>query len=164
MISDKLTDAINKQINAELHSAYLYLSMAGYFESTNFSGFAHWMRLQFQEEVGHAMKFISYLNERGARLALTTIEGPQTEWKSPLAAFEAAYNHEVTISGKINALVDLAVQEKDHATNAFLQWYVTEQVEEESSADDVVQKLKLIGDRPHGIFLLDRELARRGAG
>lgn len=161
MIKEKIQDALNKQINAELYSSYLYLSMSAYFESINLKGFANWMRVQTQEELVHAMKFYDYLIERGGKVLLSSIESPPTEWPSPLAIFENAYQHEQKVTGLINKLVDLAIAEKDHATNNFLQWFVSEQVEEEASADEVVQKIKLMGDARGGIFMLDRELAQR---
>ena len=164
MLSDTMVKALNDQINAELHSAYLYLSMVAHFESENLAGFAHWMQLQAQEEVAHAMKLFQYVNNRGCKVVLTQIEGPATTWDSPLAAFQDAYDHEVMISGMINSLVELAIQENDHATNTMLQWFVTEQVEEEASADAVVQKLKLVGTIPISLFMLDRELGERQAG
>ncbi len=163
MLREKLINALNDQINAELHSAYIYLSMAAYFDSANLGGFAQWMKAQAQEELAHAMKFYTFVNDRGGTVTLKEIEGPPTEWASPLAAFEAAYKHEVYISGRINTLVDLATAEKDHATNAFLQWFVTEQVEEEASTEAVVHKLTMIGDRPRGLYMLDRELGSRTA-
>jgi len=161
MISKKIEKALNAQVNAELYSAYLYLSMESYFQSLNLSGFANWMRVQTQEEVSHAMKIYDFVNERGGRALLKGIEGPRTEWKSPLAAFEAAYAHEQKVTGLINDLVDLAIKEKDHATNNFLQWFVNEQVEEEASADAIVQQLKMMEKAPGGMFMLDRELGRR---
>jgi len=161
MLSKKMEKALNDQINAELYSAYLYLSMASYFESANLKGFANWMRVQNQEETLHAMKFFDYVLEKGGKVALQPIEGPQTTWKSPQAAFEAVYAHEQKVTALINKLVDLAIKEKDHATNITLQWFVTEQVEEEASADEVVQKLKLMANAPGGMFMLDRELAQR---
>jgi len=161
MISEKMQEAINGQINAELYSAYLYLSMSAYFNSINLLGFANWMRVQTQEELVHAMKFFDHVNERNGRVLLKPIQGPTTQWDSPLAAFEAAYKHEVEVTRMINNLVDLALKDKDHATNNFLQWFVSEQVEEESSADAVVQKLKLMGDAPGGLFLIDQELGQR---
>ena len=161
MIKEKIQDALNKQINAELYSSYLYLSMSAYFESINLKGFASWMRVQTQEELVHAMKFYDYLIERGGKVVLSSIESPPTEWSSPLAIFENAYQHEQKVTGLINDLVDLAIAEKDHATNIILQWFVSEQVEEEASADEVVQKIKLMGDARGGIFMLDRELAQR---
>ena len=161
MIKEKIQEALNKQLNAEYYSSYLYLSMAAYFESMNLKGFAHWMRVQTQEEMVHVMKFYDYLIERGGKVTLSPIEGPPTKWSSPLTAFEHAYQHEQKVTGLINDLVDLAMSEQDHATNNFLQWFVSEQVEEEASTDEVVQKLKLIGKDSGGLFMLDRELAQR---
>ena len=161
MISKKMEEALNGQVNAELYSAYLYLSMESYFKSLNLNGFAGWMRVQTQEEAAHAMKIYDFINERGGRAILKAIEGPETEWDSPLAVFEAVYVHEQKVTGLINDLVDLAIKEKDHATNTFLQWFVNEQVEEESSADEVVQQLKMMENAPGGMFMLDRELGQR---
>jgi len=161
MISKKMEEALNEQVNAELYSAYLYLSMESYFKSLNLNGFANWMRVQTQEEVAHAMKIYDFINERGGRIILKAIEGPETEWDSPLVVFDAVYAHEQKVTGLINDLVDLAIKEKDHATNTFLQWFVNEQVEEESSADEVVQQLKMMENAPGGTFMLDRELGQR---
>jgi len=161
MLGEKLQDAINDQMNAELYSSYLYLSMSAYFQSVNLAGFANWMRIQAQEELVHVMKFYDYVNERGGRVTLKAVDAPPTEWKSPLAAFEHAYEHEQMVTGRINDLVNLAIDERDHATNGFLQWFVTEQVEEEASADGVVQKLKLVGADGGGMFMVDRELGQR---
>ena len=161
MISKKMEKALNEQVNAELYSAYLYLSMEAYFKSLNLNGFATWMRVQTQEEVMHAMKIYGFINERGGRITLKAIDGPPTEWDSPLAVFEAAYAHEQKVTGLINNLVNLAIEEKDHATNTFLQWFVNEQVEEEASADQVVQQLKMMEKAPGGMFMLDRELGQR---
>ncbi|MBL7153967.1 MAG: ferritin [Phycisphaerae bacterium] len=161
MIGKKIEKALNEQINAELYSAYLYLSMVAYFESVNLTGFATWMRAQTQEEIMHAMKMYDFINERGGRVILKAIEMPPPEWGSALAAFEAAYAHEQIVTGLINDLVNLAVAEKDHATNSFLQWFVNEQVEEETSADNVVQNLKMAQDAPGALFMLDRELGQR---
>ena len=161
MIKEKIREALNQQLNAELYSSYLYLSMAAYFESINLKGFANWMRVQTQEELVHAMKFYDFIIERGGKVVLSSIEGPRTEWPSPLAVFEHAYEHEQKVTGLINNLVDLSAAEQDHATSNFLQWFVAEQVEEEASADEVVQKIKLMGDASGGLFMLDRELAQR---
>ncbi len=161
-INEKIEDALNEQINKELYSGYMYLSMATYFESINLKGFAHWMREQDKEEREHAMKIFDYVIERGGRVSLTSIDAPPTEWKSPLDAFEEVYKHEQKVTGLINALVDLAKSENDYATNAFLQWFVEEQVEEEANADEIVQKLKLIGDSGPALLMIDRELAQRG--
>jgi len=160
-IGKKMEKALNEQVNAELYSAYLYLSMEAYFRSLNLGGFASWMRVQTQEEVSHAMKIYDYIVERGGRATMKAIEGPDTKWDGSLALFEAVYAHEQKVTSLINNLVDMAIEEKDHATNSFLQWFVNEQVEEEASADDVVQKIKMMQDAPGGIFMLDRELGQR---
>ncbi|MHB1035887.1 MAG: ferritin [Pirellulales bacterium] len=161
MVSKKAQDALNVQINAELYSAYLYLSMAAYFESLNLKGFANWMQVQAQEEMVHVMKFYKFLLDRRGRVVLQAVAGPPTEWASPLAAMEATLAHEQEVTARINKLVDLSIAESDHATNALLQWFVTEQVEEESSADAVVQKLRLTADTPAALFMIDQELATR---
>jgi len=161
VIGQALQDAINKQINAELYSSYIYLSMSAYFESLGLPGFANWMRCQAQEEVLHAMKFYHHLCERDGRVVVAAIDGPATDWESPLDAFETAYAHEQKVTAMISALVDLAEQEKDRAANNFLQWFVGEQVEEEASAKAVVDKLNLIKDAPAGLFMVDAELAQR---
>ncbi len=161
MINKKMEEALNAQVNAEMYSAYLYLSMESYFKSLNLNGFANWMRVQAQEEMMHAMKIYDYINERGGRVLLKVIEGPPTKWDSPLAVFEAVFKHEQKVTGLINDLVDLAIAEKDHATNSFLQWFVNEQVEEEASADEKVQQLKMMENAPGGMFMLDRELGQR---
>lgn len=161
MLNDKMAKALNDQINAEAYSSYLYLSMAAYFESINLKGFANWMMVQAQEEDLHAMKFFDFVNERSGRVRLQAIKAPPHDWESPLAAFEAVYTHECHVTGLINKLVDLSLKLSDHATNNFLQWFVAEQVEEEASADAIVQQLKLIGTDGHGLFMIDRELANR---
>jgi len=161
MLSKKMEKALNDQINAEMASSYLYLAMAADFADRNQMGFAHWMKVQAGEETGHAMRIFGHLIERGSRVTLTALETPQAKWASPLAAFEAALKHEKYITGRINDLVNLAIAEKDHATATFLQWFVSEQVEEEASALDIVQKLKQVADAPSGLFILDRELAQR---
>ncbi len=161
MLSKKIEESLNKQCNAELYSAYLYLSMSAYFQSINLAGFANWMRVQAQEEQMHGMKFYDFVVERGGRVLLKAIEAPPTEWKSPTEVFENVYKHEQKVTGLINDLVNLAISEKDHATNNFLQWFVKEQVEEEASADEVLQKARLVADHPNGIFMLDRELGSR---
>ncbi len=161
MISERMQQALNGQLNAELYSSYLYMSMAAYFQAINLGGFANWMRVQAQEEHMHAMKFYDFINERGGRVVMKPIDGPPTEWESPIATFEAVLEHEQKVTGLINELVELALAEHDHATNIFLQWFVTEQVEEEDSANDVIQKIKLMGEAQGGLFMLDRELAQR---
>ncbi len=161
MLNEKMQAALNAQINAEFFASYQYLAMAAYFESQNLMGFANWMRVQAQEEHTHAMKFYQYVNSRRGRVTLTALDAPTTEWKSPLAVFEAALKHEQKVTGLINKLVDLAIKESDHATNSFLRWFVDEQVEEEANADNVIQDLKRIGDSAEGLFIMDRELAGR---
>lgn len=161
MLKPKMEKALNGQINEELYSYYLYLSMSAHFKNVNLLGAANWFYVQAQEEMTHAMRFYNFINERGGRVNLLPIKGPDTEWKSPLAAFQAAYGHERHITECINSLVDLAIKEKDHATNAFLQWFVNEQVEEEANADEIVQKLKLVEGNPSGLFMVDQELAAR---
>ena len=161
MLNNKLQDALNAQINAELTAFYTYLSMAAFFEAENLPGFARWMHNHAQEEMAHAMKIYDFINERNGRVVLATIESPSTEWSSPLAAFEDAFQHEVKVTGLINQLVDLSIQESDHATNSFLKWFVDEQVEEEAVVDAAIQDLKRIGDFGPGIVQLDRELATK---
>jgi ferritin len=165
MLSKKMQDALNGQINAELYSSYLYLSMSACFESTNMPGMAAWMRVQAEEEKMHAMKIFDFVADRGGRVTLAAIAAPPTEWESPLAAFEAAYGHEQKVTGLINELVKLSREENDPATDIFLQWFVTEQVEEEKTADDIVQKLKMVQGQLAALYLLDKELgARQAAG
>lgn len=161
MLDNEMINAINKQMNAELYSAYLYLSMGAYFESKDLSGFASWMRVQAQEELTHAMKFYDYLVTRGSRIKLTEIIAPPTEWESAVAVFEHVYQHEQMVTGLINELVELAISLSDHATHNFLQWYVAEQVEEEESSSGVLGKVKLAGDSSSGMLMLDSELGQR---
>lgn len=161
MLSEKMQEALNDQLNAEMYSAYLYLSMEAYFQDKSLTGFANWMRVQTQEELTHAMKFYEFINERGGRVTLKPIDAPPGDWESPLAAFEDAYKHETKVTGLINKLVDLALAESDHATDTFLQWFVSEQVEEEDSVSTVVDRIKLVGEVSGGLFLLDQELGQR---
>lgn len=161
MLSTKMQDAFNRQLNEELFSSYLYMSMSAYFESANLKGMASWMRVQAQEELAHAMKFFSFIHERDGQAVLTGIEGPKTEWSSALDAFEDTYKHECKITGLINDLVESSLAEKDYAANAFLQWFVTEQVEEEASAKEVRDKLRFVGDDNVVLFMLDQELGQR---
>jgi len=160
-MNSKIQKACNGQLNAELLSSYLYLSMAAYFESQNLKGMAQWMHFQAQEEHMHAMKFFRFINECGGRVQLKEIEGPKTEWSSPLDVFEHTCKHERQVTGMINDLVDLALAEKSHAAHGFLQWFVTEQVEEEATAQEIRDKLKLIGDTPVAVFMMDQELGKR---
>jgi len=161
MLGKRMQEALNTQVNAELYASYLYLSAAAWFESKNLSGFAGWMKAQSVEEVGHAMRFFNHINERGGVVTLTAIEGPPTGFDSPLGAFEAAYGHEQKVTGMINDLVDLAIAEKDHAANAMLQWFVTEQVEEEDQTGAAVERLKLAADNPNALLMLDRDFGAR---
>lgn len=161
MISKKMEDGFNKQIAAEFYSAHLYLAMAAYLESIDLPGFANWMRIQFQEEEFHAHKMFDYVIERDGRAVLKGFEAPPFEWKSPLDVFETAYSHEQKVTSMINNLVDIAIEEKDHASNIFLQWFVNEQVEEEASAKSIIQQLKLLGESKAGLFQVDREMGQR---
>ena len=161
MLTKKMQEALNSQINAEYYSAYLYLSMAAYCERINLKGFGHWFRIQVQEETIHVMKFFDYVLDRGGDVALAPVEGPPSKWESPLAAFEAALAHEQYITQRIGKLVDLAIAESDHLTNALLQWFLTEQIEEEATADQIVHELKLAGNTPAALFMIDRELGAR---
>ncbi len=161
MISKKLQDAINAQINMELFSEYLYISMQAWFANLNLDGFANWMDAQGKEERFHAMKFFNYVIERGGKVELKSIAQPQVDFKSPLKAFEAALKHEQSVTKSINDLMDIAIKEKDHASRGLLQWFVDEQVEEEANADRIVNRLKMIGDNPHALFMIDTELGQR---
>lgn len=161
MLSEKIQDAFNKQLNMELYSGYIYLSMSAHFESQNLGGMANWMRTQAREELMHAMRFYNFINERGGRVTLAQVDEPKTGWDSALEAFEDALKHERLVTSLIHGLVDLAVSEKDHAANNFLQWFVEEQVEEENSVQTVVDKLRLVGDHGVALFMLDGELGRR---
>lgn len=161
MISPKIQDAINAQINAELWSGYLYLSMAMHFEAEGNAGIANWFRIQFKEEQAHAEIFINYLNSRGGRVLLAPIAGVETSWASPLAAFEATLAHEEKVTAMINNLYALAEAEHDYATRGKLDWFVSEQVEEEETARNLIDRLKLIGDDGLALYTLDRELAAR---
>jgi ferritin len=164
MLNESLEEALNEQINAELYSEYLYLSMAAYYADEGLPGFASWMRAQADEERAHAMRIYDFVIERDGRVTLETIDSPPTEWSGPADAFEAAYEHEVEISGMIDDLVALAREENDNATENMLQWFVAEQVEEEATAQDVLDKLTHVGDDGPGLLMVDQELAQRGAG
>lgn len=163
MFNKKLQDAINDQIKHELYSAYLYLSMSAHFEAVNLPGFARWMRLQSQEESSHAMKLFDFIHERGGRVVLQAIAQPPGDFKSPLDVFQQALEHEQKVTGMIHRLYELAGKENDYATQVMLQWFITEQVEEEKTAGDIVEQLKMIGEQPAGVFMLDRQLGARGA-
>lgn len=160
-LNDKMQETLNEQINAELYSAYLYLSMAAYFESKSLVGSAHWMRLQAEEETEHAMKFFDYVNDREGRVILKSIKAPSGNWESPLAVFQDAYAHEQKVTDLINQLVKLADQVEDAATHNFLQFFVEEQVEELVSTKLIVDQLSLIGDSKPGLLMIDRQLGQR---
>jgi ferritin len=161
MIKKTVEEAINKQITREMYSANLYLSMASYYHSINLNGFANWMRVQFKEEMDHAMKFFDYIVSRGGVPQIGTIDQAPVKWDSPLATFEMAYEHEQKVTNWINELADIALSEHDHATSIFLQWFITEQIEEEANTSEITEKLKLMGDAKGGLFMLDSELKQR---
>jgi ferritin len=161
MMTSKMEKALNEQINEELYSTYLYLAMSAWFESQNLPGFASWMKVQAREENTHAMKLFEFIHERRGRVVLKAVKEPGKEWDAPLAAFEAALKHEQHITGRINELVNLAVAEKDHAAAGFLQWFVKEQVEEEASADRIVQMLKMAANAPGALLMLDHQMGER---
>jgi ferritin len=161
MISKKVEAALNDQIRKEIYSSYLYLSMAAQFASMNLNGFAHWMKIQTAEETKHAMKIYEHVNSRNGRVILQQIDAPPSEWRSAKEMFNDAYQHEQKVTESINKIVELARAEKDNATEVFLQWFVNEQVEEEASANEILQKLQLAGDNPAAIIMLDAELGKR---
>ena len=160
-ISTRMQEEMNGQLNFELYSAYLYLSVAAYFHSKGLDGMAQWMRVQTQEELTHVMKFFDHINSRGGVVILRAIHQPKTEWDSPLAAFENAYEHEQLVTSRINELVKVAEEESDRGAGVMLQWFVTEQVEEEATTSKVAQALRLIGDSGNGLLMSDRELGAR---
>ncbi len=162
MISRTMQDAINSQIQAEMYSASLYLAMSSYCESINLKGFAHWMRIQAREELDHALKMFDHLIERGGRSLVGAIPQPSNEFKSPRDVFERILEHEKQVTGKINDLYAVAAGEKDYATQTFLHWFISEQVEEEARVTEYVEKLKMIGESSNAIFWIDKELGKRG--
>ena len=164
MIGKAMQDALNAQINKEFFSSYLYLSMAAYFEDKNLTGFAHWMRLQADEEREHAMKFYNFILDRGGRVQLAALDAPETEWKSNLDVAQQVAEHEAKVTASINDLYELALKEKDYPAQAMLQWFITEQVEEEKSATELVAKLRLIEERGTAVLMLDHRLSKRGDG
>jgi ferritin len=161
MISKTLQDALNQQINFELFSAYLYLSMSAHFEAQNLSGFAHWMRVQYQEETGHAMKFYKYVFDRSGVVTLKAIAQPATKFKTPADVFKQVLEHEQKVTSLINKLFEAAVKEKEYAAQSFLQWFINEQVEEEKNATDIINMLEMIGDSPVSLIMADRQLGAR---
>lgn len=161
MISKKMAEALNEQLNKELFSAYLYLSMSAYSEHIGLKGFANWFYVQYQEEMTHAMKFYKYILDQGEQVRLKAIEQPEQDFDSPLDMFEKTLEHEKFITKSIYELVDLAIQEKDYATHTFLQWFVTEQVEEEASVNEILDQLKMVQNSGNGLFMVDKELGSR---
>jgi len=161
MLQKKMTQALNKQINKEMYSAYLYMAMSNHSAVMGLKGFANWFMVQYHEEMFHAMKLYEYIQRQGESVKLEAIETPPDSFASPLDMFTQTLTHEQFITSSINDLMELAIKQKDHATQIFLEWYVTEQVEEEENDNDIIQQLKLIGDNPHALLMLDRELATR---
>ena len=161
MLGTVMQEALNRQVNAELYASYLYLSAAAWFESKSLGGFAGWMKAQVGEELQHAMRFFNHINERGGQVTLAALAAPPSDFGSALGAFEAAYEHEQKVTGMINDLVDLAITERDHAANAMLQWFVTEQVEEEEQTSSAVERLRLADGNPNALLMLDTEFGAR---
>ena len=162
-IINQIEKEINKQIRLELESGYLYLSMSSYLSSINLNGFAHWMRLQFEEEQMHALKMYDYVIERGGKVILEAIEAPQNEWNGIIDIFEHTLRHEQSVTARIDFLMNLSIENKDFATSNFLQWFVSEQVEEEANVEDILGQLRLIEGKGSGLFMLDREAKSRPA-
>jgi ferritin len=161
MLNQKIQDAMNEQIKNELYSAYLYLSMAAYSEAENLLGFAHWLRFQAQEEVEHAMKFYNFIHERGGRVTLHAIEQPPAEFESALQIFEETLAHEQKVTSMIHDIYALALEHKDYPSQVFLHWFIDEQVEEEATATEILETLRMVGDQGQGLLMLDRQLAQR---
>jgi len=161
MLNKRVQDALNKQINAEFWSAYLYLSMSAYFATKNLPGFANWMRVQFEEETSHALKLFDYIGERGGEVKLDPIAEVKKDWKDPIDVFEDTMEHEQNVTGMINDLMNIAIEEKDHATANLLQWFVDEQVEEEANVDEILNHLKMFEGKGHGLFMMDNEFKTR---
>ncbi|PIE66744.1 MAG: ferritin [Deltaproteobacteria bacterium] len=161
MISEKMTDALNQQVNREIYSAYLYMAMSAHCNQSGLKGFANWFMVQYHEEMLHAMKIYEYIQRQGSAVELAAIQAPPTDFASPLDMFTQTLAHEQFITRSINDLMELAIAEKDHASQIFLEWYVTEQVEEEDNDNDIIARLNFIKDNPQGLMMLDRELAQR---
>jgi ferritin len=161
MIDTKMAQALNEQINKEMYSAYLYMSMSAYSNTTGLKGFANWFMVQYHEEMFHAMKLFEYIQRQGKEVKLEALKAPPAEFSSQLDMFTQTLAHEQYITSSINELMELAISKKDHATQIFLEWYVTEQVEEEENDNDIILQLKLIGDNAHALLMLDRELTAR---
>ena len=161
MLSKKMANALNEQVNKEMFSAFLYMSMSAHAESQGLKGFSNWFMVQYHEEMGHAMKIYRYIQEQGAEVKLKAIAEPPSGFSSPLDMFEKTLAHEQFVTKSINDLYELALSENDHATEIFLQWFVSEQVEEESNDHEIIDKLKMVGNSPQGLFMVDKELAAR---
>ena len=161
MLAKKVEAAMNEQLAVELQSAYVYLGMSAYCESASLPGLAQWLRAQAKEEYDHAMRFYNFIADRGSRVRLARLDAPPTDYSSPLAVFESALDHERSVTSSINRLYDLVAREKDFASQAWLDWFATEQVEEEKTVGHIVDQLKMIGARSEALFLIDRELAGR---
>ncbi len=160
-MNQKIEDAINEQVRAEFYSAFLYLSMSAYCESLSYKGLANWLKIQYQEELTHALKFYQFLLDRGAKVELRALDQPPSDFKSPLHAFEEAYAHEQKVTGMINNLFDLAQKEKDYASQELLHWFIKEQVEEEANTSEIADNLRKVGDDGNGLLLIDDKLATR---
>ena len=163
MLTQKVEEAFNEQLNAELYSSYLYLSMSAHFAAQSLNGFAHWMKLQADEEYAHGMKFFDFMLDRGGKPTLKAIEAPPAAFGTPVEAFATVLDHERKVTALIHGLVDVTAKEGDHASAPFLQWFVAEQVEEEKSAQEIGDQLKLIGDQPAALFMIDQMLGQRSA-
>lgn len=163
MLSDQVLTELNEQFNREMYSAYLYMAMSAYSKNTGLNGFANWFMVQYHEEMFHAMKIYEYIQQQGGKIELKAIQQPPAEFESPLDMFTKTLAHEQFITRSINNLMDVAIAEKDHATQIFLQWYVTEQVEEEDNDNEIINQLQMIKDHPHGLMMIDRELGGRAA-
>jgi ferritin len=161
MLSKKIEKMLNEQINAEMYSAYLYLSMAAYFENKNLSGFANWMHIQFKEEWAHAMKIYGYVSERGGKVELIAIDKPKNKWKNIVEVFEDTLEHEKHVTSLIHNLVTASIEEKDYASQSMLQWFINEQVEEEATASELLEKVKMVEGKGAGLFMIDKELQAR---
>jgi ferritin len=161
MISKTMEKALNEQMNKEMYSAYLYLSMSGHTTNIGLDGFANWFMVQYNEEMEHAMRIYNYLNDQGSKIHLKKIDEPPSTFENPMDMFEKTLEHEQFITKSINDLMDLAIKEKDHATQIFLQWFVTEQIEEEANDNEIIAKLKLVGEKGNGLFMIDKELGQR---
>jgi ferritin len=161
MLSNKMVEALNEQVNREMYSAYLYMSMSSHCNEVGLKGFANWFMVQYHEEMLHAMKIYEYIQRQGGKVRLASLAEPPNVFESPMDMFQKTLEHEQFITRSINDLMDLAIAEKDHASQIFLNWYVTEQVEEEENDNDIIAQLKLIKDNPQGLMMLDRELAAR---